>query len=82
MIATFAVKLNADVMNINDSLKLIAGSFVLLSLILGYFVNEYFFLFTAFVALNLMQSSITKWCLMNTILKKLGIKEGSDSCSI
>lgn len=82
MIATFVVKFNTKVMTINDSIKLIAGSFVLLSLILGYFVNEYFFLFTAFVALNLIQSSITKWCLMNTLLKKLGLKEGEGSCSI
>jgi hypothetical protein len=69
-------------MTINDSIKLIAGSFVLLSTILGYFVNEYFFLFTAFVALNLIQSSFTKWCLMNEILKKVGVKEGGDSCSL
>ena len=69
-------------MTINDSIKLIAGSFVLISIILGYFVNEYFYLFTAFVALNLIQSSFTKWCLMDQILKKVGIKEGGDSCSI
>lgn len=69
-------------MTVNDSIKLIAGSFVLASIILGYFVNEYFFLFTAFVALNLIQSSFTKWCLMDKILKKAGIKEGGESCSI
>ena len=69
-------------MTLNDSIKLIAGSFVLTSIILGHFVNEYFYLFTAFVALNLIQSSFTKWCLMYQILKKVGIKEGGDSCSI
>lgn len=69
-------------MNINDSIKLIAGSFVLISLILGYFVSEYFFLFTAFVAVNLIQSSFTKWCLMADILRKAGVKEGGESCSI
>lgn len=69
-------------MTINDTIKLIAGSFVLLSIILGYFVNEYFFLFTLFVAVNLIQSSFTKWCLMDMILKKLGMREGGDSCSI
>lgn len=69
-------------MTINDSIKLIAGSFVLLSIVLGYFVNETFFLFTAFVAVNLIQSSFTKWCLMDKILKKLGVREGGDSCSI
>lgn len=69
-------------MTINDSIKLIAGSFVLISLTLGYFANEYFYLFTAFVGLNLIQSSFTKWCLMEIILKKAGVKEGGDSCSI
>lgn len=69
-------------MTINDLIKLIAGSFVLISITLGYFVNEYFFLFTAFVALNLIQSSFTKKCLMNTILVKLGVKEGGESCAI
>jgi len=67
-------------MTINDAIKLIAGSFVLISLTLGYFVNEYFYFFTAFVALNLMQSSFTKWCLMEDILKKAGLKQGSSSC--
>lgn len=65
---------HANIMNIQDAIKLIAGSFVLISVILGYFVNEYFFLFTVFVALNLIQSSFTKWCLMSEILKKLGLK--------
>ncbi|NOQ71252.1 MAG: DUF2892 domain-containing protein [Crocinitomix sp.] len=69
-------------MTINDSIKLIAGSFVLISIVLGYYVNSYFFLFTAFVAINLIQSSLTKWCLMSKILKKIGVKEGGDSCSI
>jgi hypothetical protein len=69
-------------MNINDSIKLIAGSFILISLLLGYYVNGAWFLFTAFVGINLFQSSITKWCLMEKILKRLGVKEGGDSCSI
>jgi hypothetical protein len=69
-------------MTINDVIKLIAGSFVLISIALGYLVNAYFFLFTVFVAINLIQSSITKWCLMDTILKKIGVKEGGENCSI
>jgi hypothetical protein len=51
----------------------IAGSFVLISLSLGYWVSPYWYLFTAFVGLNLLQSSITKWCLMEKILTKLRI---------
>jgi len=69
-------------MTINDAIKLIAGTFVLLSVTLGYFVNAYFFLFTIFVGFNLLQSSITKWCLMEKILNRVGLKEGEDSCSI
>jgi hypothetical protein len=53
----------------------IAGTFVLGSLALGTWVSPYWFLFTAFVGLNLLQSSVTKWCLMEDILKKVGIGE-------
>ena len=69
-------------MAINDSIKLIAGIFIVLSITLGHFVSEYFFLFTAFVGVNLLQSSFTKWCLMEKILKKAGLREGGDSCTI
>jgi len=55
------------------AIRAIAGTFVLISLALGYWVSPYWFLFTAFVGLNLLQSSITKWCLMEKILAKLGI---------
>jgi Protein of unknown function (DUF2892) len=55
-------------------LRLIAGAFVLLSLALGYWVNPYWYLFTAFVGLNLFQSAFTNWCPMMTILRKLGIR--------
>ena len=54
-------------------IRAIAGTFVLLSLALGYWVSPYWLLFTAFVGLNLLQSSFTKWCLMEDILKKAGI---------
>jgi hypothetical protein len=49
---------------------MIAGLFILGSLALGWFVSPYFYLFTAFVGLNLIQSSVTKWCLMEDILRK------------
>jgi hypothetical protein len=54
-------------------IRAIAGSFVLLSLGLGYLYSPYWHLFTAFVGLNLLQSAFTKWCLMEKILSKLGI---------
>jgi hypothetical protein len=47
-----------------------AGLFILLSLALGYFVTPYFFLFTAFVGLNLLQSSFTNWCPLQKLLEK------------
>ncbi len=57
----------------NDLLRAIAGSFVLLSLALGHFVNPLFYLFTAFVGLNLLQSGFTRWCPMMALLTKLGL---------
>lgn len=54
-------------------IRRIAGVFVLASLALGYWVSPYWYLFTAFVGLNLLQSSFTQWCLMENILEKLKI---------
>ncbi|MDQ1770387.1 DUF2892 domain-containing protein [Labilibaculum sp. A4] len=49
----------------------IAGTLVLVSILLAFYVNMNWLLLTAFVGLNLLQSSITKWCLMDDILKKV-----------
>lgn len=62
-------------MTVNEALRAIAGTFVVLSVALGYFVHPGFFLFTAFVGLNLLQSAFSKWCPMMTILRKCGVKE-------
>ncbi len=61
-------------MTLERYLRLIAGAFVLASLVLGYWVSPYWFLFTAFVGLNLFQSAFTNWCPMMTFLRKAGIK--------
>ncbi len=61
-------------MTIERYLRLIAGLFVLLTVLLGYFFSPYWFLFTGFVALNLIQSAFTNWCPMMTFLRKLGAK--------
>ena len=61
-------------MGVERYLRLIAGLFVLLSVALGYYVRPYWFLFTAFVGLNLFQSAFTNWCPMMTILRKAGVK--------
>jgi DUF2892 family protein len=64
-------------MSVERLLRLIAGSFVLASLLLGFFVSPYWFLFTGFVALNLIQSAFTNWCPMMTFLRWLGAKDQS-----
>jgi len=60
-------------MTIERTLRLIAGAFVLASLALGTWVHPYWYWFTAFVGLNLLQSGFTNWCPMMTILRKLGV---------
>ena len=59
--------------------RIVAGFFILLSLALGIpsspiFVSQWWLAFTAFVGINLFQSGITKWCLMENIMRKLGFK--------
>ena len=61
--------------------RIIAGSFVLLSLALGIpgspiFVSQWWLAFTAFVGANLLQSGFTQWCMLENILRKLGIQPG------
>ena len=62
-------------MTMEHYIRAIAGTFILVSLGLGYFYSPYWYLFTAFVGLNLLQSAFTKWCLMEKILAKLGLVE-------
>ena len=59
----------------NRFVRGIAGIFILISLLLAIYVNQNWLWFTAFVGANLLQSSITKWCLMEDILTKLGVKD-------
>ncbi|HXV64699.1 MAG TPA: DUF2892 domain-containing protein [Vicinamibacteria bacterium] len=60
-------------MTIERYLRFIAGTLVVLSLALGYAVHPGFYLFTAFVGVNLAQSAFTNWCPMMTLLRKLGV---------
>ncbi len=64
-------------MTLERWIRLIAGSFIILSLILSQVASPYWLLFTAFVGVNLFQSALTRWCLMEDILRKLGVPEGS-----
>jgi len=66
---------------INRFIKAIAGTFIIISVLLSIYVNQNWLWFTVFVGANLLQSSFTKWCLMEDILKKLGVKDSEgDSC--
>ncbi len=60
-------------MSLHHKIRLIAGTFILASLALGTWVSPWWYLFTAFVGVNLIQSSLTKWCLMEDILKATGL---------
>jgi len=62
-------------MTMEQYIRAIAGSFVLISLALGYLHSPYWHLFTAFVGLNLLQSAFTGLCPMETILARLGVAD-------
>lgn len=64
-------------MSMERKIRMIAGTFVLASVALGWWVSPWWFLFTAFVGVNLVQSSITNWCLMEDILRLTGIHRES-----
>lgn len=69
-------------MNAERIVRIVAGTFILISLALGLeaspiFVSKYFLFLTAFVGLNLFQSGFTTICPLNSILAKLGVKNGS-----
>jgi Inner membrane protein YgaP-like, transmembrane domain len=70
-------------MTMNRYIRVFAGSFVLISLALAHWVSPYWLWFTAFVGANLLQSGLTRWCLLEDILAKLGVatKESSGSCN-
>lgn len=61
-------------MTVERHLRLIAGVFILLSLLLSVLHSGYWLLFTAFVGLNLVQSFFTNWCPMMGLLRVLGVK--------
>lgn len=68
-------------MTIEAAIRLIAGVFVIASVLLGMFADARFLWFTLFVGANLLQSSFTGWCPMMTILRKLGVPDGALAAS-
>jgi len=72
-------------MNIERYIRILAGTFIMLSLALGIegspiFVSHWFLAFTAFVGFNLFQSGFTGFCVPGIIMKKLGVPEGNGAC--
>lgn len=63
-------------MTVERCIRLIAGTFILGSLALSQLHSVYWLWFTAFVGANLFQSALTRWCLMEDILRKLGVPDG------
>ncbi len=64
-----------DVMTrVEDGVRMVGGLFILVSLALGVWVNPWWFAFTAFVGVNLLQSGFTKWCPMMWILERAGLR--------
>ena len=59
----------------NRVFRAVVGSFILISLVLAIYVHINWLWFTVFIGINLLQSSLTKWCLLDTILGKLGLKD-------
>ncbi len=68
-------------MTVERALRMMAGIVILLSLALAHYVSPYWYLLTAFVGLNLLQSAFTNWCPAMTIFRKLGLKDSVASCS-
>lgn len=65
-----------------QTVRIFAGFFILLSLALGtpgspLFVSQWWLAFTAFVGLNLLQSGMTRWCMLESMLRRAGLREGA-----
>lgn len=61
-------------MTVDNGVRAVAGLFILISLGLGVWVHHYWFFFTAFVGLNLLQSAFTHFCPAEMLLKKAGLR--------
>lgn len=66
-------------MSIEQTLRLIAGTFIVISVVLSVLHSPYWLIFTVFVGLNLLQSGITNWCPMVWLLEKIGLQHYSNN---
>lgn len=62
-------------MTVNQALRAVAGIVILVSVALGHWVHPYWYLLTAFVGLNLLQSAFSNWCPAMTIFRKMGLRD-------
>lgn len=62
-------------MTVQRSVRLLAGILVLASLALAHWVSPYWYFFTAFVGLNLVQSAFTNWCPAISIFRWMGLND-------
>lgn len=60
---------------LNTYFRIIVGFMVLLSVVLTVFVHPNWMWFTVFIGVNMLQSAFTKWCLLESILLKLGVQK-------
>lgn len=67
---------------LNTYFRVIVGAMVLLSVVLSVYVSPKWMWFTVFIGVNLIQSAFTKWCLLETILVKLGVRKEGAGCSV
>ena len=67
---------------LNTYFRVIVGVMVLLSVVLSVYVSPKWMWFTVFIGVNLIQSAFTKWCLLETILVKLGVRKEGVGCSV
>ena len=67
---------------LNTYFRVIVGTMVLISVVLTVYVNQNWMWFTVFIGVNLLQSAFTKWCLLEVILQRLGIKKEGVSCEV
>ena len=64
-----------ETFTVDRGLRLVAGLFVMLSVVLGVSVSPWFFAFTVFVGANLVQSAFSNWCPMMAILRRFGLRD-------
>jgi hypothetical protein len=62
-------------MTVNDAVRALAGTMVLISVALVYFVSPWFLLFTAFIGLNLLQSAFTGFCPPSYLFRRIGLRD-------